>query len=70
MAEAPCYAKCGSFLKRRYADDFGIDVNVSTVRPLFPTGYEALDMRCPHDVLWYAEPTAEQRLRWAEEQVP
>lgn len=43
----------------------GVDVNVSHLPPLVDSGYEPLNMHCPHGVHWYAEPTSEQRARYA-----
>lgn len=60
---APCEKECGAFLREAIAG-LGVEANFSTLPPLFDTGYTALDMRCPHGVLWYAEPTAEQRAAW------
>lgn len=45
----------------------GIDAHVTHIPPLAPPAYEPLDMRCPHGVLWYTEPTSEQRAKWAAE---
>jgi hypothetical protein len=42
----------------------GCEVNATWSPPLFPTAFEPLDMRCPHGVLWYAEPTTDQLADW------
>lgn len=47
----------------------GADVHATWAPPLFPTGYEPLNMRCPHGVPWFMEPTAEQRIKWEAGQV-
>lgn len=60
---------CGGVIKARYADD-GIETFVTEWRPdLFPTGYDDVGLICPHGVRWHAEPTAEQKLKWAAEGV-
>lgn len=61
---------CGVDLKQRFAA-FDVEVNVSPWRPgLTAAPFADLTLRCPHGVRWHAEPTSEQRLRWAEERVP
>lgn len=57
--EDGCKDVCLNWFRER-----GMDVTVTTAPPLIETGYEALDMYCPHGVLWYAEPTSEQRRDW------
>lgn len=42
-----------------------IEAHVTHVPPLVSSGYDLLAMRCPHGVLWYAEPTSEQIAKWA-----
>ena len=37
--------------------------------PVVASGYEDLKLRCPHGVRWYAEPTSDQQMRWAQEGV-
>lgn len=74
MTEAS-YARpdCADRCRRVLLDIFaakGADVHVTWLPPLFPTGYEPLNLDCPHGVLWFAEPTAEQRLTWAKEAAP
>lgn len=64
-ARPDCADECRRVLLDIFAAKGG-DVHVTWVPPLFPTGYEPLDMRCSHGVLWFAEPTSEQRLDWAE----
>lgn len=60
------HRECARFLKGLFiAKD--IDVTVSELPPLVATGYEALNMHCPHGVMFYAEPTSEQRAVWARE---
>lgn len=60
---------CGALLVRMYRER-GIDANASTVPPLVDSGYEQLNVRCPHGVLWFVEPTSEQRAAWARERTP
>jgi hypothetical protein len=43
------------------------EVTATWAPPIFPSGYEPLNMRCPHGVLWHMEPTTEQRLRYERE---
>jgi len=45
----------------------GVEAHVTWAPPLFPTGYEPLNMSCPHGVPWFMEPTTEQRIRYAQE---
>jgi hypothetical protein len=42
----------------------GIGAHVTTCAPLFPTGFEVLNLTCPHGLRVYAEPTSEQRAAW------
>jgi ATP-dependent Zn protease len=54
---------------RDYLAAEGIEATVTHVPPLVPTDYEQLDMRCPHGVLWYTEPTSDQIAKWVAEGV-
>lgn len=47
----------------------GIDAYVTAVPQIVDSGYEQLNMTCPHGVAYYAEPTSEQRAQWAAEGV-
>ncbi len=62
----PCDAECRVMVENDLRA-FGIKAHVTHVPQLVPTGYEPFDMRCPHGVLWFAEPTSEQIARWVEE---
>lgn len=68
MSEFPapaCVDECRPFLLSKFRE-LSIEANVSHLPPLVASGYDQLDMRCPHGVLWYAEPTSEQISKWAE----
>ena len=65
----PCAHECRKVLIDGMAEQ-GTEVHATWAPPLFPTGYEPLNMRCPHGVAWYMEPTAEQRNRYAQEGTP
>lgn len=43
-----------------------VDVTASTEPPLITTAFTSMFV-CPHGVRWFVEPTAAQRLAWAEE---
>lgn len=58
-AKPPCADECRAVLLTHYAE-VGVEANVSWEPPTFAPAYEPLNMRCPHGVLWYAEPTTEQ----------
>lgn len=45
------------------------ECHVTHIPPLVPSAYEPLNMRCPHGVLWFMEPTGEQIARYARERV-
>lgn len=59
--------------KQTIVDHFtaeGIDAHVTDLPPIVPTPYEPLNLCCPHGVLWFAEPTGDQRAKWASEGTP
>lgn len=65
--------KCGEGCRAQLLEHFAfhdIEVTATLTPPIIDTGYEPLDMRCPHGRLWYAEPTGEQRAKWAKEGTP
>lgn len=62
----PCADKCRRVLIDGMAA-MDTDVTATWASPIFQSFYEPLNMRCPHGVLWHMEPTAEQRLRYAQE---
>lgn len=64
--EPACFDDCAETLREMYAMN-GIDAHVTAVAPLVPPRYEPLGMKCPHGVLWFAEPTGWQIARWAED---
>lgn len=53
-----CAEKCRAVLVRGMAAE-GIEVAPTWAPPLVPTAWEPLNLRCPHGVLWFMEPTAE-----------
>lgn len=59
---------CRKFLIDHYAA-MGIEVAVSDLPPIVSTPYEPLNLRCPHGVKWYAEPTSDQQAAWARDGV-
>lgn len=67
-AAPPCADECGRIVREKLAA-LGAEATVSHLPPLFPTDYEALNMRCPHGVLWFAEPTPEQVAEWVRDEV-
>lgn len=48
-----------------YFNDRGIDAEVGVIAPIAPA-YDPLAMRCPHGVVWYAQPTPEQIEAWTQ----
>ena len=58
----PCADECRAVL-REHAEAVlrGVEVILTWAPPLFSSGYEPLNMRCPHGVSWFMEPTAEGR---------
>jgi hypothetical protein len=54
---------CARTLRHLYADR-QIEATVTDAPPIVDSGYEQPGLRCPHGVLWYAEPTREQILAW------
>lgn len=65
----PCAEECATVVRDGLAER-GIEAHVTWVPPLIPSDYESLDMRCPHGVLWFTEPTSEQIARWVEKGTP
>jgi len=47
-----------------------IEIHATTVPPIFPTPFGPSNLVCPHGVLWFCEPTSDQRVRWAESGTP
>lgn len=66
MGAATC--DCGGTVRALYARE-GIETTVSNLAPIVTTVYEPLNMRCPHGVLWHAEPTTDQIVQWARDGV-
>lgn len=68
MSEPACAAECAELL-RRLLKDLGADAHVTHVPPILPPRYKAFAMRCPHGVVWHAEPTSEQEAAWVRDGV-
>lgn len=66
MTSTSC--RCGDLLRAHYAEN-GVEAHITTVPPIVAPAYQPLDMRCPHGVLWYAEPTGDQIAQWAKDGV-
>jgi len=64
MTAPACAAECGAYVRDQYAER-GIEVTVSHLPPIVESGYEHLNLECPHRVLWHAEPTSDQIAAWA-----
>jgi hypothetical protein len=62
------HAECAELL-HDMAANLGMDVTVSTVRPLVAGPYTTDPFVCPHKVTFWLEPTGEQITRWAREGV-
>ena len=62
----PC--TCAAYLKQVWAKK-GIDVNVSTVPPIFESPYKSPAWECGHRKLLFTEPTSEQIAFWVENKV-
>jgi hypothetical protein len=62
------HAECAELL-HDMAANLGMDVTVSTVRPLVTGPYTTDPFVCPHKVTFWLEPTGEQITRWAREGV-
>lgn len=63
-----CAEECHAVLLGHWRR-FGIEAIFSWMPPLVDSGYEPLDMTCPHGVKWYGEPTTEQIAAWARDGV-
>lgn len=57
---------CRQVLLKGMADQ-GVEVTVSTARPIIETPYEPNPMRCPHGTWFYMQPTSEQIAAWAKD---
>lgn len=62
------HAECAELL-HDMAANLGMDVTVSTVRPIVAGPYTTDPFVCPHKVTFWLEPTGEQITRWAREGV-
>ena len=69
VSEAQCPEACRQVVLDAFAKQ-GVDAVVSTAPPIIPTPYDPYVATCPHGVVFYAEPTGEQRAAWARERVP
>lgn len=58
---------------REYAEllypGVGCEAVISTAPPLVKSVYGVQAHTCPHGVTYYCEPTGEQLMRWAEQEV-
>lgn len=61
-----CVGVCDEFVRGKLAA-MGVEAHVTHVPPLVRTDWEPLNMRCPHGVLWFTEPTSEQMAAWTED---
>lgn len=61
-----CAVSCRQVVVDFYAEK-GVEAHVTTEPPIVEPGYEPLDMRCPHGVVWFAEPTGDQIAKWNKE---
>jgi hypothetical protein len=57
--------ECAKFLRTEMAA-MGVDVTVSTARPLIAGPYTTDAFVCPHKVDFWLEPTGEQIAKWVE----
>jgi hypothetical protein len=63
MSRPVCWEECAEFL-RSQAKELGLDVVVSTAKPLVPGPYTQPPFICPHEVTFWLEPTGEQIAQW------
>lgn len=65
-SEPSCFKVCGQTILDHFASQ-GVGISAVTRRPgwMVPNGYEPLNLTCPHGARWHAEPSSEQRARWA-----
>lgn len=66
MAE---HSACRDILEAHFKAQ-GIDAHVTAVPQIVDTGYEQLNLTCPHGVPYYAEPTSEQIAQWVKDGTP
>jgi len=62
------HSQCGPWLKSIFAED-GIEVTVSTARPLIRNQYTTDPFICPHGTPFWPEPTSEQIAAWIRDKV-
>lgn len=62
------HAGCAAWLKNGLAAK-GVDVNVSTLSPIFRSPYETNPFVCPHGTVHWIEPTPEQVAEWVRDGV-
>lgn len=60
---------CPRLLKQATAAG-GVEVTVSTCRPLISGRYTTAPYICPHGTKFWIEPTGEQIARWAQDGTP
>ncbi len=62
----PC--TCATFLKHKWAKT-GVEVHVSTIRPIFKSAYPTATWECVHGKDLFIEPTSDQVAFWVENKV-
>ncbi|TDD54554.1 hypothetical protein E1286_05015 [Nonomuraea terrae] len=62
------HSRCAASLKGEMAD-MGVDIAVSTSRPLVAGPYTTDGFTCPHGTTYWIEPTGEQIAAWARDGV-
>lgn len=63
---APKHEECREVL-RATAAERGVDIVVSTARPLVASPYGANSFRCPHGTEYFIEPSGEQITQWVKD---
>lgn len=58
------HSECATAVKTVMRDHFHTDVTVSTAPPIVQGPFTGGTFLCPHDVLFYLEPTGEQIMCW------
>lgn len=59
---------CRAVLREGMAS-MGVEVTVSTARPLVADDYEVAAYQCPHGTMFYMHPTGEQIAQWVRDGV-
>ena len=71
MTRPPCYNECFAFIKE-VCEQTGVDIAAGLCPDIFvsPPGFPPFTVYCPHGVRWLAEPTGDQRAKWAKDRTP